>query len=525
MFRQTRLLTKALIINPFGLNEARFTNDKAKKSRFKGFLAIGVFLVFMLSCYSVGFGAGMKAMKLEASVPVLLFVTASLIILFFSMFKAGAVIFQTGSFQMTAALPVSSASIVISRFIKMYLSDLFFSAITVLPGSLVCARSDASFYINLLLGIIILPLLPLTAATAIGALITAISSRMKHKSLAASAIAIVACAAIVVLGMGSSSLEGQISADSVGKLIGDVTDGLLGWYFPAALFNGAVTNGNYLSMLILIAASLAIFSVMILILQRSFISICSALNASTAKNNYKMQSLNESSPLKSLWKREIRRYFASTVYITNTMIGYVLMAVMAVALLAFGSAEIDKAFGFEGISASMFPYLLAMVAVITPTTACSVSMEGKYWWVSQTLPIRSKDLWNSKILVNFIIAVPFLLISCVLSCIALQPSLIGILKIFVVPACYVIFSSILGIFINIHFPLMKWDADVRVVKQSASMVITMAAGVASVIPAVVLSLIFGGFSDIISFVCAAVLLVVSAVIYKSCSKTDIRTIE
>ena len=71
--------------------------------------------------------------------------------------------------------------------------------------------------------------------------------------------------------------------------------------------------------------------ILLAVLQKYFVAICSSLNATIAKKNYKMGNLNTSSVLKALWKRELRRYFASSIYVLNTMIGYVLLVMAAVA--------------------------------------------------------------------------------------------------------------------------------------------------------------------------------------------------
>lgn len=72
---------------------------------------------------------------------------------------------------------------------------------------------------------------------------------------------------------------------------------------------------------------------------------------------------------------------------------------------------------------------------------------------------------------------------------------------------------------------MKWDNDVRVVKQSAAMLITMVSGMIAVGVCALPAVLLADLRDVLAFVTAGVLLLLSAILYGNCNKTDIRTIE
>ena len=110
-------------------------------------------------------------------------------------------------------------------------------------------------------------------------------------------------------------------------------------------------------------------------------------------------------------------------------------------------------------------------------------MEGKQWWIAQTLPVRSRDIWSAKILTNLTLALPFYLVSIVFALLAVKPSVSEGIWLVLLPAAYIVFSSVLGITMNLAFPVMKWEAESRVVKQSASVMLTMLVGfVTALIP-------------------------------------------
>lgn len=499
MLRQIKLLTGIRLKNLFGINTFRFSKDKKKKVRYAGMALVWFLLIAIFVTYAVVMSIAYIQMGMAEIVPLCFFTITSFIILFFSVFEAGSVIFQRNTYEMLITFPVSKAAIVISRFMTMYIMNLLLSIVVVLPGMIVYGvmlRPAIHYYIYGVLGLLLLPLLPLSMATAVGAAITAISSRMKHKSLV-SAILLVAfamCMMVGSIGIGNIGMEGdapKLDMTALQNLSGLLKSAIEQTYPPAAWYGNAVLKGSLRGFLYYAILSFGVFGVLVAVLQKYFQTICIALNATTAKNNFKMQQLATSSVLKSLWKKELKRYFASSIYVSNTVVGYLLMSVTGVALLVMGPEQIEAALQMPGVVVKAFPLVLAAVAVIMPSTCCAISMEGKQWWIAQTLPVRSKDIWNSKMLVHMTIALPFYLVAVITGMLALRPAITECLWLALIPFLYLVFSSVVGITVNLKFPVFDWENDVKIVKQSASCMVTMLIDLLSVAPAFALVLFLG----------------------------------
>ena len=173
---------------------------------------------------------------------------------------------------------------------------------------------------------------------------------------------------------------------------------------------------------------------------------------------------------------------ASTIYVTNTLVGYIMMVIASVAILIAGPEQLDKITGIAGaqkIGAAIFPFLLGAMAALMPMSSCSISMEGKQWWMMQTLPIPERTLYEAKILTNLTVALPFYLVSVVLSMIAFRPVGVQAVGFVLIPAFYVAGSAALGLLVNRKLPVFEWDSEVRVVKQSASTFLSMLIGILS----------------------------------------------
>ncbi len=486
MGRQIKLLMRLKLCNFCGINEYRFGKDPKKKRRFLMLTAVWMFLIVMMAGYIGLTIYGLCFMKMGELVPKVTAVAIAVMTLFFSFFKAGSVIFDQKTYELQIALPISKTAIVVSRFLSMYVSNLLLSLgimamAMIIYGAL--EKPQISFYIYGIIGAFFLPILPLTIATILGAGITAISSGWRHKNLISTGLTL---ALVIGIFGGSTLLSSQDESQlmqSLGNMAQTLEDQVAHIYPPAVWLGNVMTQGKVSGLFLLLAASIVPFLLMVLILQKYFQKICSALQTTYKAGNYQMKELSTHSLLKSLWIRELRHYFSSTIYVTNTMVGYILMVVIAGALLFTGLDKLNEMLGISGISLAAVPFLLGAMPAMMPLTAASISMEGKQWWLLQTLPIPKRTMIFSKILADLTVVFPFYLLAEVLVCIAVKPQGAMLLWYLLIPAVYIVGSAFVGLFVNMKFPVLNWESETQVVKQGAATFLTMlVAMVAVVIP-------------------------------------------
>lgn len=522
MLRQIRKLTAVQLCNLCGINEVRHTKDKGKKMRFAGLAVVWVFLILMLVFYMAVLASAFVMIGFADIVPVYLYLVTSLVIFFFSIVKASGVLFQMNTYEVLISLPVSQTAIVASRFLTMYVTDLLLGLVVMLPGAVIYGinvHPRVTFYFYTLTGTVLLPFLPITLAAAVGAVITAVSARMRHKSMVQTVLTVLFLAVFFTANISFSANADRVmlSQAIVTEFLSSVTQQIKQLYPSALWFGEAAVSGSLSGFLKLFGVSAAAFVILIAVLQKYFVAICSALKGTTAKNDYKMQRLSKSSPVRALWGRELRRYFASSIYVTNTIVGYLLMALVPAMMLIVGQeklSEMEAAMGIPHLIVKAMPFLLAFLGALMPTTCCSVSMEGKQWWIAKSLPVSSKMIFDSKILVNLTIAAPFYVIGVMLAMLAVRPTLTEGVWIMLIPAVYILFTAVAGITVNLALPVLTWENETRVVKQSASVAICMLLGTVSVLPPFGFLFVFGGAQDVVMLLTAAVLLVITAVLYR-----------
>ena len=83
------------------------------------------------------------------------------------------------------------------------------------------------------------------------------------------------------------------------------SEGILKIYPPAIWVVRGLTNNNFLYILLYIVYSLLIFSLFIIVFNKSFNKISARLQESYKKANYKVKEMKSSSQLMALVKKEI----------------------------------------------------------------------------------------------------------------------------------------------------------------------------------------------------------------------------
>lgn len=521
MWRSIRLLTWLSFCNLFGINEARFSKDRKKKSRLITVAVAMLILFVMLVVYAGTLTFAFIEMGLVDLIPTYLGVMIALLSFIFIVFRAGPVLFSRKQFEFLTVLPVKPAAIVISRFLTVYVSNLSLSLLSACAVLAVCACNTVLspwFYVSMFIGSFFLPLLPMTVAMLVGTGIYALTASMKRKNLMQTVLSF-AFFAVYFLFINSAS---EMTDESFLELAKQIRS-WEGLYPPIGWFSAGV-RGDIGKYILFFAVSFAVFMCFALFVGKYYRRLCTRLASSTSKGNYVMKQQKGKSALAACFFRERKRYFSSSVYFMNTAIGYI-MAVVLVAMLAFGEGKILLDQFPSELTAKLAPFCVAAFANMMPITASSVSMEGNCFWLTQTLPVRVRDIANAKILMGMMFAAPGMLISSGILAFAIRPGLLDLFWMFFVSFLYALFGCILGLFINMKLPMLNWDHETQAVKQGRSSLVTMFACFMTALLPVLPLLIFSGVAAHIAMgaVCA-VLLLLMRMLYKKICAFDLKKI-
>lgn len=533
--KQLVALIKLQLVNLYGINVYRNLKDpKEKRKKFWLGVAYVVVAIMMIS-YIGGLSYAYVYIGLAEILPAYLIMITSLIILMFSIFKAGETIFQKNFYDIITSLPLSNRSIVLSRFIRLYVENLLLALGVMLPAMVVfgvLVKPIWSFYVIGLISAIFIPLLPITISVFVGALIVAISSRSKHRNVVSVVLSMVLVVVIMLGSLGLSAMAEEVDLQAIQNILNMVLDVIKTIYPPAVWLGSAMLTGDFLLCIACVVGALLVFAIVIWLVSANYTWISEGLHSTTAKHNYKMEKLESNHMLGALYQREFKRYFASSVYVTNTIVSPVMGMIFAVAMilvtpdqLAGLAPEFYAETGLMLEMRNMFPLALAMTFSMMPITAVSISMEGKQWWIVKSLPIPAKELLDSKLLMNLTITGPFCLLASLLVIIGQKANFMEAVWILFVPIITMLFSFVYGQFVNLRLAVFDWENEVTIVKQSSS------AFVGGIVPFFVLMPATMGimampaqYMNVCMLVYCIIIGITTIVLYKKNSKVNLLTI-
>ena len=428
-------------------------------------------------------------------------VTASL---GFSFFR-GTHAFVFDDYDFVMSMPVSSTHVALSRFLSVYLVSATIGLYLSLIGTLAMSghysmSSVFAFVAATLIG----SLIPASVGAVLGTIVSRVGSTSSHKG-ATSIVALVAI--VVVLAVLMDWMSGEVGDTDMIASLGDVVPA----FCPPAAWIAGWAAWDVPCIILLIIASLASATVVVLVASKCLMSLNSR-NAITSRK-VSVAEARASRRLFSLYRRDIRRYVSSRIYITNTAVGMLLLVLLSY-MIAYTDDLNSSEFGqLMPLLTTAMPLFVSFFVALSCTTSVSLSMEGETRWILGSSPLRPWDIFLSKILVNITIVIPLELVSIAILATGLGISGMDLVLLIVVPTSYALFIPALGIVMNIRYPRYDWSSEYYAVKGgSVSMLGSMGIGLVSVI----VPLIVSGMSpspDFVIGVTAGIVLILTTLMY------------
>ena len=510
------LLLKMQLYNSFGVNRMLHSHSKKEKQRSTALGGLAILIIGLMIAYSTIISMSMARMGAVNILPTISALICSLITLILTFLKSSGVLIGLRDYDMVMSLPVKNSEVVLSRLTMVYLANLLISMIVALPSVVIFwtnAETGIAGNIMFLLSILFLPVIPMIISLGLGVLISAISSRSKHKNI----LSLVLSTLIVLLIVAASTKAQNMNSDeilNIGILFSNMAKKL---YPPAGLISKAVEQQNWLYFLAFIGMSVLTSAIFSGIAAHFYQKLnTTAFHHSAAKSEGKI--LQASSPFKAMYKREFDRYFSCTIYALNSTIGMVLLLVAAFLLLFISPEALEQQSGIAGLSQMLrrvLPLVIAVFVTMTSTASASLSLEGKNRWIMCSVPVRAIDIFNSKIAVNLTVICPFALISAALMGFKMGISLKQAILLFIVPTVYSCFISVLGMYMNVKFPKYDWTSEYYAIKGGAvSVLATMGAGMLSSLTPLFACIAFQDISSLIMVAASILLLICSLLLYR-----------
>ena len=425
---------------------------------------IGVLII--LSMGAVYAGMVVAAVDGESDVSVYGAVTVANILgsamtLFLGTMGLATHVFKCRDFDFLMSLPVTPSQVLWSKLVGQYVSLLYYSTVFVLPSYIVVfalGNVDITFctvlsmILNLLLLAFFVSLIP--ENNVLGKVVSTLLS----------------------LGLVGLYMWFFYGGDGMTQLMINpaVTNAMKKIYFPLALLDNAV-GGNFVSLLLYVVASVGICAVVVGLLAFAYFPIIRRRRQGGGKRRkLEKTDIKASRVGAALYAKELKKYFGTTTYVVNTIIGPLLFVFGSVYFTFSDSSYLAMLTG-DGAAFAVPALVLFQVFTLAMgcTTAASVSLEGKSLWILRSSPIAAKSVFGAKIGVCLTILLPSSLIGTLVLVFGLGLDAVSGVALIVSAVILPLVVAVLGLLANLRFPRLDFVNEAQAIKQGAAAVIGM----------------------------------------------------
>ncbi|MCK5759242.1 MAG: hypothetical protein KAH14_09115 [Clostridiales bacterium] len=401
-------------------------------------------------------------------------------------------------------MPVKSWELTSARFIIVLLYEYLTMLIFFLPvivGYGIAAGMGVLYYLISLAIFILLPILPLALTSIIVMGIMSFAKHAMNKDRYTMVASLLGLGIGIGLNIGFQSLAR--SADNQNELQELLMSGKISMaeniarYFPG-LTNAtkALIDGDLLQLLIFIVIAATGFALFMIVAKAIYFKGVMGINQQVSRRDFdanKSSGFEAGSPVKTYLKKELRLIFRTPIFFMNLALIDFLMPVMLIVpiLVSVGSSEFSELKNSimrdvpQGILITGAFILFVFISAMNGITSTTISREGKQFQIMKFIPMSLKSQMDAKLLSGLVISMTGLLITLVFLVVYLKISVLVALLMLLAGTNAVILTRLTGFFIDAANPKLKWDNEVRAVKQNMNLLFNMLVGMGTAGVAVV----------------------------------------
>ncbi len=466
-------LIKVLFKENFSL--AKILGTDPKRNKGKAILMIAL-LVYALGAFLMMFGWMFfdlaETLNQFGMINVLLiyaFIYATMLSIMFVLFRSNGYIFNYKDYELLEPLPIKNRTVLMAKTTVMLifiLLGVYAFMVPIMFSFYYHGGFNVWSFLIFLIATLSVPIIPTVLFSFVSLLIARLTSKFRKTNILNIVFLFIVFLGIMYLSVSFSSftdanplLNQQEFMNEVGSV-----------YPPIKWYVAAVNDLDVLNLLILLGANAAIFAGFVFGIQKLVLSTNQrAMTKVTRKTNKKVVA--KKTPIMfSIANKESKKFFNTPIYALNIGFGPIILIVLGVAslfyadeIMAYLGEEMNLGVGFEAMILILFGFSLSMIY----STAVSLSLEGKNFWIIKSLPIEPKKVMYGKMLFNLILSIPAAVLALILFSFSLEFSfgLLMMMLLFIVSMSLMV--TVFGSIINLYFPKFSFRNPAEVVKQSA----------------------------------------------------------
>ncbi|MDF2698816.1 MAG: hypothetical protein K0Q49_372 [Haloplasmataceae bacterium] len=469
--------------------------------------SLGAFIFLYIKMYDIFAMIGQESFYI-----VIAIIFSVIIIILFGMFQVTSYFYLSDDVKILTPLPIKTKHILISKFVVIYIWELMINLFSVLPFFIIYGVKsglDILAWINLIMSFLLLPIIPLVIVGILVVIIMKFTNIFKNKD----AFRMIGMLSIIILVIGVQMYIQSIAMNIPTGKEEEYFQNLFSnnqfllekveLYYPiiTLVINSIIGDSLLRIVSIVLFFILSVGSVYIFgfILESVYLKTYLNEQVQISKNRKVKHESNKSQTVSnSIMSIDMKTLFRVPMFALNCLSTVIIVPVILL-ITVISTGEISQLKTFYEPNKYIF-WLICTLALtifgsLNMITTTSFSREGKTNWIMRTLPISSKEHIKGRVLSSIIVQITFCIISIGILLYLLKVDyFFGILTL-VLAILASLPINLVGLYIDLKHPLLKWDNPQVAVKQNMNVLITLAI---SMIYATIMFLIYFGLSKILN---------------------------
>lgn len=392
-----------------------------------------------------------------------------------SVFNTYSGLYKAKDNELLLSLPIPPSYILGVRLAGVYFMGMMYELIVMVPACIAYwiagARSMLQIIFPILL-IFLLGIVILTLTAFFGWIIAVISGKLKNRSFVT---IIVSVALFGIYYYGCLHFNNMLEAIMAHSM--EYGTAIINGAYPMYLF-GRAGEGDIISLLLFTAFACILLAATWFILSKSFLKISSMKDASE-KKEYTAEDIKVKNLSGTLFNKELKRFTSSSTYMLNCALGTLAMPILAVLAIIF-RGKISDTISVYDIPSDFIPVLVLTIMVgvlaMNDITAPSISLEGRNLWILQTLPIETRQIFDSKKKLHLAFTLPPAVLLSICICFAAGVPIESAILIAVLTVIYSMASASCGLALNLKMPNLTWTRETAPIKHSMAVNVCLFGG-------------------------------------------------
>lgn len=446
------------------LEISRLINTNSRNRKILSSIAFNILIGAIFLAYSVIFTL-IYVEKNEKYLCTAACAITFLIILINNIVFSNNSLFSRIEMDMIFPLPLSELEIISSKIIGIYAYNLFYIATILAFPIIYISLKNTNFFFALfsLLILLVFPLIPL----ALSLLITiTLGKLLKNRNIKL-------FLTVLAGGLGAGIYYFSIiSRDSFrskfGELIIEISK-----LSVFKFFNEMILNGVYIRGIIFILISIVVFGLISIYISKNYFNIYYRKTNKDQVNIKKKTRFQVKRKATALLGKDISLYLSYPSYVANTIFGPLLLLFFGLGPMFVNISKLNAiaGFDFENFITNNLILVICGFAAIGQTTYCSLSIEGKTYYLMQTLPLKKRDVIFGKVKFSMLLMILPILISALILGGKCNLKFVEMVLLILNGFSYNLFANLLGINFDIFSLEIDWINPQEVVKQRFSMLV------------------------------------------------------